>query len=100
MVEPLCKAAVDAHGHVVIELLPAGDAASSEGRASEEEGETTGLTAAAASVSVDPIWLSVFSHRFMGVAEQVPSSVYYRLTIPNNPSSNPNLIPNPRYDET
>jgi hypothetical protein len=64
---------------VVIELLPAGDAASAEGRASEERGETTGLSAAAASTSVDPIWLSVFSHRFMGVAEQVPSDVYIYL---------------------
>lgn len=54
LVEPGCVAQVTKHGDVVISVGGGGDPA-----------------VARVSASLDPIQLSIFSHRFMGIAEQM-----------------------------
>lgn len=51
VVEPGCRATVTADGSLEIEVLDSADRVFSE--------------------ELDPIYLSIFSHRFMGIAEQV-----------------------------
>jgi len=65
LVEPGCVAHVTAEGNVRIDVPPL--AASAEAA----EGGDTAAAAAAAAAVVDPVRLSLFAHRFMGIAEQM-----------------------------
>lgn len=63
VVEPGCTATVSPFGDVAIEV---GDVAGGSGDGSDSSGGRKRVK-----LELDPVYLSIFAHRFMGIAEQM-----------------------------